>query len=476
MTFRLSDALIGSVNRFTIFHCHPLILHAVLLVAALGVAPPPLAAETLSEDWPRFLGPNANGISGETNLLEKWPVNGPPLLWEKNIGTGYSAPSVRGELLVLHHRLKEEEIVEAFEAATGKTVWRYAYPSKFIDPYGYNNGPRCTPLLTEDRCYTFGAEGKLVCLELKTGKLIWQRDTGVDWNVPPAFFGVGSTPILEGDLLLVMVGGQPNSGMVAFDAMTGKTVWESVGEKNWQGQPMIGWPGERKVKWQTWEKQASYATPVAATIHGQRHIFCLMRQGLVSLDPQTGAVNFSFWFRSQLNDSVNAITPVVVEDMILISGAYYKVGSVVLRIKLDGKNVEEVWRGTALEMHWSTPIYHDGNLYAFSGRNEPDARFRCVEFKTGKVLWDRDESWPPHSTPQPKVYGRGSAILADEKLIVLGEGGLLGLFKLNPKQPEEISHWQVPQLHYPCWAAPVLSRKRLYLRSEDRLVCLSLAR
>jgi len=132
-----------------------------------------------------------------------------------------------------------------------------------------------------------------------------------------------------------------------------------------------------------------------------------------------------------------------------------------------------------LEIHWNTPIYHKGHLYAFSGRNEPDARFRCVEFQTGKLMWDRDESWPLHSgysTPQPKVYGRGSAILAEGKLIVLGEGGLLGLFKVNPAKPEEISRWQVPQLHYACWAAPVLSRRKLYLRSEDQLVCLNIGR
>ena len=91
-------------------------------------------------------------------------------------------------------------------------------------------------------------------------------------------------------------------------------------------------------------------------------------------------------------------------------------------MKPDGKGVEEVWRSTALEIHWTTPILHDGYVYAFSGRNEPDARFRCVEFATGKVMWDRDESWPPHSTPTPPVYGRGSALLADGKLIVLGEG------------------------------------------------------
>src|SRR5438445_6588800 len=360
------------------FRVRPAVVLTLLLLSLDA-----LAREDGGEHWPQFLGPRANGISAETGLLDRWPTNGPPLVWEKKIGTGYSAPSVRGNLLVLHHRLGEEEIVEGFEAATGKPIWRYAYPSHFIDPYGYNNGPRGTPLLTAERCYTFGAEGKLVCLDLKTGKLVWQRDTSVDWNVPPAFFGVGSSPILEGNLLLVMVGGQPNAGMAAFEPRTGKTVWESVGEKNWQGQPMAGWPGERTVKWQPWEKQASYATPVAATIHGQRHVLCLMRQGLVSLNPINGAVNFSFWFRSPATDSVNAMDPVVVDDLILLSAAYYKIGSVLLRVKPDGKGVEEVWRSTVLEIHWTTPIYHNGFLYAFSGRNEPDAHFRCVELKTG---------------------------------------------------------------------------------------------
>jgi outer membrane protein assembly factor BamB len=409
-------------------------------------------------------------------LLDKWPTNGPPVLWEKGIGTGYGAPSTRRGLLVLHHRIDDNEIVEALDSVTGKPIWQYSYPSHFIDPYGYNNGPRGTPLLTSNRCYTFGAEGKLLCLDLKSGKLVWQRDTGVDWNVPQAFFGVGSSPVLEGGLLMVMVGGQPNSGMVALDPTTGKTVWESVGEKNWQGQPMLGWPGETKVAWQTWEKQASYATPVAATIHGQRHVFCLMRQGLVSVNPTNGEVNFSFWFRSRANDSVNAMNPIVVDDLILISAAYYKVGAVQLRVRADGKGVEEVWRSTALEVHWTTPICHEGFLYAFSGRNEPDARFRCVEYKTGKLMWDREESWPPHSTPTPQVYGRGSCSMAEGKLIVLGEGGLLGLFRVDPKQAVEISRFQVPHLHHPCWAAPVLSSKRLYLRSEDHLICFDLGK
>jgi hypothetical protein len=272
-----------------------------------------------------------------------------------------------------------------------------------------------------------------------------------------------------------MVGGQPNAGMVAFDAQTGKTVWESVGERNWQGIRMTGWPGEPAVQWKTWDKQASYATPLAVTIHGKRHLLCFMRQGLVSLDPRSGAVHFSYWFRSRVTESVNAMTPVVLDDLILISAAYYKVGAVLLRVRPDGAGVDEVWRSTALEMHWATPIYHQGYLYAFSGRNEPDARFRCVEFKTGQLMWERDERWAPRSSPTPDVYGRGSAILADGKLIVLGEGGLLGMFKPDPKRAVELARSQVANLRYPCWAAPILARKRLYLRSEDHLVCLDLA-
>jgi outer membrane protein assembly factor BamB len=427
-------------------------------------------------DWPQFLGPTCNGISPETGLLDQWPASGPPVVWEKQIGTGYSAPSVRNGQLVVFHRVGDEEVVESLRADNGQGMWRFAYPSAFIDPYGYNNGPRCTPLLSKDYCYTFGAEGVLTCLELKTGKLVWQRNTGKEWKVPEAFFGVGSTPILEGNLLLAMVGGQTNSGMVALEASTGKTVWESVGQKNWEGVTTTNWRGQPFWHWRAFDKQASYSTPVAATIHGQRCVLCLMRQGLVSLDPQTGKVNFSFWFRSQVNDSVNAMSPVVVDDLILISAAYYKIGSVLLRVRPGGEGVEAVWRGTALEIHWNTPIYDEGYVYAFSGRNEPDARFRCVELKSGKLMWDRDESWPPHSSQRPEVYGRGSAIMAEGKLIVLGEGGLLGLFKVNPEKPQEICRSQVPQLHYPCWAAPVLSDKRLYLRCEDRLVCLNLGK
>ena len=441
-----------------------------------------------ADDWPRFLGPYGNNTSSETNLLDRWSTNGPPILWDKSVGSGYSAPSLLGGLLVLHHRVGDEEIVEAMDPVSSKTKWRYAYPSRFTDPFGYNNGPRCTPWLTSNRCYTFGAEGKLLCLDLADGRVIWQRDTAKEWNVPEAFFGVGSTPLLEGDKLVVMVGGQPDAGVVALEAATGKTVWQSVGRATWNGVVPIGWRTTKPYEWTGSEMLASYASPVTATIHGQRQLLCLMRQGLVSLNPTNGAVNFKRWFQSPVNESVNAMNPIVSDDHVLFSTAYYPIGSVALRVNPDGRSFSEAWRNPqnpyerdpntgeypspVLEVHFTTPVLHNGFLYAFSGRNEPDASFRCVEFKTGKLKWTRNEGWRPHSTPQPPVFGRGSAILADNKLIVLGEGGRLGLFRPNPERVEEVCAWQLPSLRYPCWSGPVLSEKRLYLRSEDRLVCL----
>ncbi len=434
------------------------------------------SAGAWAADWARFLGPNGDGTSPETGLIDRLPAGGPPVLLDLPVGTGYAAPAVQAGKLVLFHRLGDSEVIQVLDAVTGKPVWRHAYPTTYRDPYGYNNGPRAAPVLSTNRVYTFGADGKLTCLDLQTGAEVWQRDTAKEFEIPEAFFGVGTTPLLEGGRLLVMVGGQPNSGVVAFDPGTGKTLWQSVGETNWQGQPMWGRAGDLKVDWRRWEKQASYSSPVAATLGGQRWVFCLMRQGLVGLNPTNGAVRFSRWFRARVDESVNAANPVVSGDDVFFSAAYYRSGSVLLHPGSGTPGFAERWQGLGLEMHWSTPILVDGHLYGFSGRNEPDAMLRCIEFSTGKVKWERDERWTPHSAEQPPVFGRGSFILADGKLIAIGEGGLLGLFRPNADHCEEIDRWQVPSLHHPCWAGPVLSERRLYLRCEDRLVCLDLAR
>lgn len=448
-------------------------------------------------DWPYFLGPEETGISAETGLIDDFPRQGPPLLWEKKIGTGYSAPSVLGNRLVIHHRPDEngpgKEVIECVEADSGKPLWKYEYPSDFRDPYGYNNGPRCSPLLTSKYCYTFGAQGKLYCLTLDKGKEVWHRDCLKDFDVPPGFFGVGATPILEGDKLIVMVGGKPNSGMVAFDPETGKTLWQNVGKDVWDGTS-TGWERLPVYKWRGNEKLSSYSSPIAATIHGKRHLLCLMRQGLVSLNPDDGSVNFKYWFRSLLRDSVNAARPVVVGDKIFLSAAY-QVGSALLEVNPNGKSYKELWRDpTNMMTHWSTSIFHDGYFYGFSGRHERGATMRCVKLSDGKVMWETDGTspvadkvkqnqitgkfqWIDSGKPAPwPSYGRGSAILADNKFIVLGERGTLAIVKVDPEKFSEVCRTSFPQITYPAWAAPVLAHKKLYLRSESHLICLDFAK
>ncbi len=283
-----------------------------------------------AQDWPQFLGPAGTGVSDETDVLETWPKGGPKLLWEQRVGTGYSAPSVTGDKLVLHHRVDDEEIIDCRNPLTGEVIWSYKYPTSFEDPYGYNNGPRCSPLLTEDRCYTFGAEGMLTCVDLKTGDKIWQRDTKKDFKLAEWFFGVGCTPILEGDVLIALVGGQPNSGVVGFNAKTGETLWESVGQKTWDGVE-TGFAKGDKYEWTGEEQIVSYSSPFAATIHGERHVLCLLRHGLVSLNPKDGSERFKYWFRSRAHESVNAARPLVIGNQIFLSAAY-NVGSVLLEV------------------------------------------------------------------------------------------------------------------------------------------------
>jgi outer membrane protein assembly factor BamB len=444
-------------------------------------------------DWPAFLGPAGTGVTGDAGLADHWPKTGPPVLWSKQIGSGYSAPSVRGGKLVVHHRQRNESIVECLHADTGKSIWKVSYESTFSDPYGYNNGPRCTPLLTDKYCFTFGAEGKLLCLDVNTGRHVWARDVAKDFFVPQHFFGTGCTPILEGDLLIVLVGGQPNSGVVAFRATTGEVMWQSVGKSTWDGID-TDWPNEPKYRWTGEEMVVSYSSPIAATIHGKRQILCLMRQGLVSVDPRDGHVNFRYWFCSRDYESVTAARPVVFGDKIFISAAY-RAGSALLQVPPSGDSVKVLWRNrTNLLAHWSTPIFRDGFLYGFSGRHEPEGELRCVDVANGNVAWSTrgfdgptDQFGVDPSTggitnratgeliPFP-FFGRGSLTQVGDRFLVLGERGTLALAQLSPHGYKELARAFFKDIQYPVWPSPVVAGTKVYLRDENTLLCLELGR
>ena len=442
-----------------------------------------------AEDWPWFLGPQQTGESTETDLVLDWTKQTPPTVWKQSIGTGYSAPSVLGNRVVVHHRKGNEEIISCRDVTDGNELWHFSYPTAFEDPYGYNNGPRCSPVLTADQCFTLGADGMLICVSMSEGAVVWQKDLKKEFRLPEWFFGMGCSPILDGDRLIVLVGGQPDSGVVAFNISNGDVLWQAVGKQTWDGTKTdsgetYDWTGDEMI--------VSYSSPIIATIHGRRHLLCLMRQGLVSLDPETGTENFHHWFRARIHESVNAARPVVIDDQIFLSVAY-QVGSVLLKVDPNGKSFSEVWRNrTNLLAHWTTPIHVDGCVYGFSGRHEGEGDLRCIQVSDGKVLWtstgfagdmatlSRDrttgrilDSTTGKAIPYP-FFGRGSIIRVGDRFIVLGERGTLSVIDVSKDKFIEHGRFSLDEIHYPAWAAPVLSNGKLFLRSEDWLVCLDL--
>jgi outer membrane protein assembly factor BamB len=436
----------------------------VSLAAEPQSLPSELRTRKQGSDWPAFLGPTGDSVSPETGILNPWPKEGLRVVWHKKLGTGYGMPSISRGRLFQFDRHGDKARLTCMQSETAVELWRFEYDTDYEDQYGYNNGPRCCPVVDGDRVYLYGADGKLHCIRAEDGKLVWKVDTAAEFGVVQNFFGVSSTPVVEGDLLIVQVGGSPpnsgtsptedqkgnGSGVVAFDKHTGK------------------------VRYKITDELASCAGPVLATINGRRWCFVFARGGLIGFEPQTGKVDFHYPWRAKLLESVNAANPVVVNDLVFISECYGP-GSALLRVRPGGYDV--VWhdadkgRNKSLQCHWNTPVYHDGHVYASSGRHSPNAELRCVELRTGMIKW---------SVPG---LGQCSLLKVDSHLLCLTEDGGLILLKLNAAKPEAVSVMELPRrrrddpgpvLEYPCWAAPILAHGLLYVRGKDQLICLEL--
>jgi outer membrane protein assembly factor BamB len=414
--------------------------------------PKPLAKDAVTHDWTAFLGPTHNAISTETRLSRKLP---PPLIWELIKGTGYTSPAIAGERLVFLHRLGNDEIVECLHAETGATRWQFRYPTSFEDRYGYNNGPRSSPVIDGAKAYTAGAQGQLHCLDLETGKLIWKRDMAREYRARQDFFGTASTPLIEGQLLVVNVGAPGGPCVVGFDKVTGREIWRAG--KEWG---------------------PSYASPVPAVIHGKRRVLVFAggesdppAGGLMSIDPSNGRVDFAFPWRSRTYESVNASCPVAFDNKVFIS-ASYRAGGALVEIRPDFTH-RALWTTQAFGLHFNTPVYTDGYFYGFDGRNEPDASLACVDAAGGKVVWRETPEWTETieagGRRQQQLVGtyRGSLLAVDGQFLCLGELGHLLWMDLTPKGYKEVSRaWLFAARE--SWGLPVLSRGLLYVAQNTR--------
>src|SRR5262245_42154214 len=179
-------------------------------------------------DWPQFLGPARDGTSPETGLVRSWTDKGLPLVWQREVGEGFSGPVVAGDRLILFHRVGDEDVVECLGAADGKPKWKFTYATDYRDRLGKGDGPRSTPAVAGRHVYTLSADGRLHCLDLQTGKKVWVRALNDDYRVPQSYFGVTTSPLVEGDHVVVNVGGK--GGIVALDRARGKEVWKATAD------------------------------------------------------------------------------------------------------------------------------------------------------------------------------------------------------------------------------------------------------
>jgi outer membrane protein assembly factor BamB len=411
-----------------------LIATAAIVFAGLALAGPPI-------DWPRLYGPD-DGVVRETGLKLEWGDAGPPELWRMDVGVGYSQPVVANGKLILFHRKGDRELVTCLDVKTRAQRWEFGYPTAYVDRYGYNGGPRCTPIIAGERVYTLGAEGRLHALNLETGEKVWARDLVADCHVEQGFFGVGATPLLEGDRLIINVGGKTTgAGIIAVFLADGKTDWTATSDG------------------------ASYATPKAATIHGKRHVFVFTEAGLVDLDPADGDVRWKIPFRSKLFESVNATSPLVVGDIVMVS-ATYGTGSLAVQVNPDG-TYKQLWKDRLPDSHFSNLIAVGDDVFGFMGRHEGNSELFCCDLKAGKMRWH---------TESP--LGRGQLLRVGDKLLGWGERGCLAVIDADPKAFRLLASTSADPrrglLQYPTWTPPAIYDGRMYLRNEAALLCLDL--
>ena len=445
-----------------------ILLFAFIMTSCSTSPPPAIQAETpvnsdqndlgtrkSGSDWPCFLGPTYNSVSTEKGVPIKWPNEGLKILWETELGIGYPPPVVSQGRLFHVDRIENKIRTSCRNSESGKLLWKHEYATDYEDFYGYEPGPRASPVVSDGLVFIYGPDGVLLALDVIKGTEIWKVNTKADFNFQQSFFGVGSVPVVEGNLLIVPVGGSPKgrvddfrdvkgngTGLVAFDKKTGKE------------------------KYRITDELASYSSPILATIDDRRWGFYFARGGLVGFEPKSGKVDFQYKWRARSLESVNAATPVVIKDQVVITECYEK-GTAVVKVS-PGK-VTEVWTDAkkdrddkSLMCHWNTPIHVDGYLYASSGRHEPQAELRCVRLEDGQLMWNEPE------------LSRSSLLMVDGHFLCLTERGVLLLLKINPKKFEEVARWKIPDMKYPTWAAPVLSHGLLYIRGKGRLICCEL--
>ena len=388
-----------------------------------------------AESWSNWLGPNYNGAVEDTlsvpNKLFLFDK-----LWETSVGVGWSSPLVFGKKVFLHDRVNSNENLTAYNISSGEVLWRFSSYSSYRDDFGMENGPRSTPSISQGIIITHSPDGIVHAISVEDGKLKWKVDLLEKFGSPKGFFGRCSSPLVVGDKVILDVGGV-NAGLTALSLFSGETVWKSKPYGN------------------------DYASVVPLKTDNMDMVVAFMRQGLVIVDAKDGEEVYFDRFQSPINASVNAASPLVLQNGIFLSSCY-EVGSGYWEFSREGGRIQftNKWKKFGiLDCHYSTPIEHENFLFGFHGRQERGSLLRCMRLSDGKVMWTA----PP--------VGTGHLIRVGKSGLCLTEKGEFFIFDLNPSVFKPVLREQVlgsGRAHF------AYSQGLVFARDKRRLVCLDL--
>ena len=410
----------------------------------------------LADDWPQWRGPNRDGVWEETGIIEKFATTRLKPRWSVPIGSGYSGPTVAdGRVYVTDRQTKPEEVerVLCFDWKTGKDLWKYTYPCSYAK-VAYKAGPRASVLIDEGKAYALGATGHLHCLDAAKGNLIWKKDLAVEYKIRRLTWGISASPIVHGDLIILLIGGSGRACIVALDKRTGQERWRALGDR------------------------ASYSAPIIIEQGGKKVLVCWTGDNVVGLDPATGKIHWRYPFTPR-RMIINTATPVVSGDRLFVSSFYD--GSLMLRLREDKLSVQRIWRrrGTserktdALHVMIGTPVFTGEHIYGVDSYGE----LRCLDARTGDRLWEdltavRRARW---STIHMVQQGERTWLFNEQGELIIAKLSRNGFEQISRAKLIDPTTAQLSQRGGVCWAHPAFAYKHVFARNDRELICTSLA-
>ncbi len=384
-----------------------------------------LSLSAFADDWPAFMGPNANGVAPDQGINKNWAQKPPQVLWQAPLGdNGYAGPSVAdGKVFIIDHE-GANDIVKALDLGTGDEVWSFSYPDTQKYLYGF---ARATPVFDAGRLYTLSRLGLLHCLNAETGEKIWSRNIQAEFGGQRPKWDYAMSPLVDGEKLIVCPGGS-GASVAALNKQTGETIWTGGGSDI-----------------------SGYATPVVATLHGQKQYVVFTGVSLIGVEAATGKLLWRVVWRTK--HDVNAAMPIVGGNFIFITSGYGH-GCALVEITPQGPDV--VWSNKLIISHFGVPIYY-GYVYGTSDTGH----LVCLHSGNGTAMW------------QQPGFQKGGIVAVDGVLIVMNDkNGDVVMVTASHEGYQELG--RVKPLGGQSWTAPIIADGKLIIRNKQALACLDL--